>query len=167
MVAANWYLREETLRPAVTTVVNYQYRLPLSRNFGGGTLSSSDGQRFPVARQDPQCHRRYFGFGAWEGATWASDRYSRYGSKVAPSTGRDATTCWMRFWTMRRSRRLSNMRPMLPGIQCSLPSSICLGSSSRHVFAIWVNGAAPLSHGSVEDVPAYRPLAQGTINQGS
>jgi TnpA family transposase len=90
----NWYLREETLRPAVTTVVNYQYRLPLSRNFGGGTLSSSDGQRFPVAvkTRNATALPRYFGLG--QGLTffsWTSDQYSQYGSKVAPSTSRDAT----------------------------------------------------------------------------
>ncbi len=90
----NWYLREETLRPAVTTVVNYQHRLPLSRHFGGGTLSSSDGQRFPVAvkTRNATALPRYFGLGS--GLTffsWTSDQYSQYGSKVAPSTSRDAT----------------------------------------------------------------------------
>ena len=29
-------------------VVNYHHRLPLTRAFGSGTLSSSDGQRFPI-----------------------------------------------------------------------------------------------------------------------
>ena len=90
----NWYLREETLRPAVTTVVNYQHHLPLSRHFGGGTLSSSDGQRFPVAvkTRNATALPRYFGLG--RGLTffsWTSDQFSQYGSKVAPSTSRDAT----------------------------------------------------------------------------
>ena len=90
----NWYLREETLRPAVTTVVNFQHRLPLSQNFGGGTLSSSDGQRFPVAvkTRNATALPRYFGLG--RGLTyfsWTSDQFSQYGSKVAPSTSRDAT----------------------------------------------------------------------------
>ena len=44
----NWYLREETLRPAIAAVVDFQHRQPLSRSWGGGTLSSSDGRRFPV-----------------------------------------------------------------------------------------------------------------------
>jgi hypothetical protein len=43
-----WYLREETLQPAITSIVNH-YRHPLARLWGGGTLSSSDGQRFPMA----------------------------------------------------------------------------------------------------------------------
>src|SRR5262249_40086893 len=45
---SKWYLREETLKAAVTTLVNFQYRQPLARHWGDGTLSSSDGQRFPV-----------------------------------------------------------------------------------------------------------------------
>ena len=44
-----WYLREETLRAAVAAVVNHQHHQPMSRHWGGGTLSSSDGQRFPVS----------------------------------------------------------------------------------------------------------------------
>lgn len=90
----NWYLREETLRPATTTLVNYQHQLPLSRHFGSGTLSSSDGQRFPVAvkTRNATALPRYFGLG--KGLTffsWTSDQFSQYGSKVAPSTSRDAT----------------------------------------------------------------------------
>lgn len=41
----NWYIREETLKEAVNTLVNFQYQHPLAKHWGGGTLSSSDGQR--------------------------------------------------------------------------------------------------------------------------
>ena len=37
---SKWYLREETLKAAVTTLVNFQYRQPLARHWGDGTLSS-------------------------------------------------------------------------------------------------------------------------------
>ena len=43
-----WYIRDETLREATKSLVNYHYHLPLSHLWGGGMLSSSDGQRFPV-----------------------------------------------------------------------------------------------------------------------
>jgi Tn3 transposase DDE domain len=43
-----WYVREETLREANTLIVNHHYTLDLAKKFGGGTMSSSDGQRFPV-----------------------------------------------------------------------------------------------------------------------
>lgn len=45
----NWYVREETLRKATDELVNFHYHQPLSRYWGGGTLSSSDGQRFPTS----------------------------------------------------------------------------------------------------------------------
>jgi len=43
-----WYVREETLREANTCIVNHHHSLALTKVFGGGTMSSSDGQRFPV-----------------------------------------------------------------------------------------------------------------------
>ena len=90
----NWYLREETLRPAIAAVVDFQHRQPLSRYWGGGTLSSSDGQRFPVPVRSRTATAlpRYFGYG--QGVTfytWTSDQFSQYGTKVIPATVRDAT----------------------------------------------------------------------------
>jgi hypothetical protein len=43
-----WYVREETLRAANLALIDYHQRLPLTAAFGTGTLSSSDGQRFPT-----------------------------------------------------------------------------------------------------------------------
>ncbi|MCY7285415.1 MAG: Tn3 family transposase [Cyanobacteria bacterium CAN_BIN43] len=90
----NWYLDDNTLPPAITTLVNYHHRLPLTQAWGGGTLSSSDGQRFPVTLKNAQATAlpRYFGYG--KGVTfytWTSDQFSQYGHKVIPSTTRDAT----------------------------------------------------------------------------
>jgi TnpA family transposase len=59
----DWYLREETLREAITRLIQYHRSLPLTAHFGDGTTSSSDGIRFGVApsalggRHQP----RYFG----------------------------------------------------------------------------------------------------------
>ncbi len=89
----NWYLREETLKEANTTLVNFQYHQWLSQFWGGGTLSSSDGQRFPVAVNNRQAVAlpRYFGYGkGLTFYTWTSDQHSQYGDKVIPSTMRDA-----------------------------------------------------------------------------
>jgi len=44
---AQWYLRQDTLRAANTRLVNAHHAHPLAGLWGGGTLSSSDGQRFP------------------------------------------------------------------------------------------------------------------------
>ncbi|MGA8761188.1 MAG: Tn3 family transposase [Stellaceae bacterium] len=47
--AAAWYLREETYRRALATLVNAQQRQPLAALFGASDVSSSDGQHFPTA----------------------------------------------------------------------------------------------------------------------
>lgn len=90
----NWYLREDTLGAANTAIVNFQYHQPLSQYWGGGTLSSSDGQRFPVSVKNARSVAlpRYFGYGrGLTFYTWTSDQFSQYGTKVTPTTVRDAT----------------------------------------------------------------------------
>lgn len=90
----NWYIRDETLRSANNILIDYHYDLPLSHLWGGGMLSSSDGQRFPAKGSLRQARSlpRYFGYG--KGVTfysWTSDQFSQYGSKPIPATVRDAT----------------------------------------------------------------------------
>ena len=90
----NWYIRDETLRSANNALVNYHYHLPLSRFWGSGMLSSSDGQRFPVKGKLRQARAlpRYFSYG--KGITfytWTSDLLSQYGFQPVPTTRRDAT----------------------------------------------------------------------------
>ena len=92
--ATTWYLREETLEPAIVSLVNYHHKLPFSQAWGSGILSSSDGQRFPVSGKSR--HARSFpptlGYG--QGLTfysWTSDQLSQYGSKPVIITARDAT----------------------------------------------------------------------------
>jgi TnpA family transposase len=90
----NWYIREETLKAATTTLVNSHYREPLARIWGGGMLSSSDGQRFPATVESKRAVAlpRYFGYGqGMTFYTWTSAQFSQYGSKPIPSTVRDAT----------------------------------------------------------------------------
>lgn len=90
----NWYFREETLKPANNRLVNLQFRQPLARLWGGGILSSSDGQRFPVSVKSASAVSlpKYFGYGRGiTFYTWTSDQHSQYGTKVIPSTVRDAT----------------------------------------------------------------------------
>ena len=74
--------------------MNYHHAVPLSSLWGGGVLSSSDGQRFPVSSDTRRARAlpRYFGYG--KGVTnysWTSDQLSQFGSKIIPSTLRDAT----------------------------------------------------------------------------
>lgn len=91
---ANNYFSEENLKNANTKLVNYHHKLWLSAYWGDGTLSSSDGQRFPTRGKirNAKSIPRYFGFG--KGVTLyvhVSDQYSQYGAKSITSTERDAT----------------------------------------------------------------------------
>jgi TnpA family transposase len=89
-----WYLREDTLKAAFTALVNYHHTLPLSQAWGSGTLSSSDGQRFPLSGKNRQARRMPPPLGYGMGVTfysWTSDQLSQYGTKFVPVTVRDAT----------------------------------------------------------------------------
>ena len=45
---SDWYVRDDCFTKALAEIVNYHHRLAFSANWGDGTTSSSDGQRFPV-----------------------------------------------------------------------------------------------------------------------
>jgi len=88
-----WYLREETLQAAINRLVNYQFHLPLSSHWGGGTLSSSDGQRLPVAvKARNSTVIPHYGYGRiLTFYSWTSDQHSQWRCKPEPSMVRDAT----------------------------------------------------------------------------
>jgi TnpA family transposase len=89
-----WYIREETLKRGFTTLVNAQHRQWLTKFWGDGTLSSSDGQRFPTTGKNRMgtALPRYFGYGrGLTFYTWTSDQYSQFGTKLTRTTERDAT----------------------------------------------------------------------------
>jgi hypothetical protein len=74
-----WYVREETLSAANAAVVNYHHRLPLTQAFGGGTLSSSVGQRFPVKGKPTTARamKKYFACQGLSTYTHVSDQHTR------------------------------------------------------------------------------------------
>ena len=88
---AEWYVRPDTLEAANAAIVNYHHhRLPLAQAFGTGTLSSSDGQRFPVKGKSITARHlsRYFARGQGLSTyTHASDQHSTYNTKVIVATG--------------------------------------------------------------------------------
>ncbi len=88
-----WYLREETLENANTAIVNDHHRHPLAQVWGAGTLSSSDGQRFPQRGKSltARALSRYFVDEGTTTYTHVADQHSTNGTKVIPSTVRDAT----------------------------------------------------------------------------
>ena len=89
-----WFLREDTLKAACTSLVNYHHQLPVSQAWGSGVLSSSDGQRFPVSGTTRHARRMPPSLGYGMGVTfysWSSDQLSQYGTKFVPVTVRDST----------------------------------------------------------------------------
>jgi hypothetical protein len=86
-----WYVREETLREANTCIVNHHYGLELAGVFGGGTMSSSDGQRFPVRGKSLSARDMIIHGGrVLSSYTHVSDQWSTYGTKIIVPTVREA-----------------------------------------------------------------------------
>ena len=71
--AADWHIREETLRKAQADLNNFVLHHPLARHWGDGTRSSSDGLRVKVAvkaaNRPVGTRRNAVYFGAERGAT--------------------------------------------------------------------------------------------------
>jgi TnpA family transposase len=89
---AEWYIREETLREANICLVNYHHKLPMTSMFGSGTLSSSDGQRFPTRGKSITARHlnKYFVSEGISTYTHVSDQHSTFGTKVIVATHREA-----------------------------------------------------------------------------
>jgi TnpA family transposase len=89
-----WFLREDTIKAANAALVNFHHQLPLSRVWGEGLASSSDGQRFGIQQSSllASYYPRYFGY--YERAvtvyTHTSDQYSVFGTRVISCSPREA-----------------------------------------------------------------------------
>ena len=88
-----WHLREDSYGRALATLVNAQHRMPLSRLFGDGTSSSSDGQNFPLDRRaeatgDVNPHKGSEPAVAFY--THISDRYAPFHSKIISASAGEA-----------------------------------------------------------------------------
>jgi TnpA family transposase len=89
-----WYIREETLKKAFTRIVNMQYHQWLSKFWGDGSLSSSDGQRLLTVGKNRlgASIPHYFSFRPFLTIyTWTSDQSSQFGTKPITPTRRDST----------------------------------------------------------------------------
>lgn len=90
----NWYLRDETLEAAKTTLVNFQHQQVFAQHFGDGTFSSSDGRRVPVAvkTKTAKAFVKYFGYETGVNLySWTSDQFAQFGQKATSPTMREAT----------------------------------------------------------------------------
>jgi TnpA family transposase len=89
---AQWRMYDDAMNRAQATLVNFQHRLYLSRYWGDGSSSSSDGMRVPIGvsslHADANPH-----YGTGKGATiyrFTSDQYSSFYTKVINTNARDA-----------------------------------------------------------------------------
>jgi TnpA family transposase len=91
---SHWFLRDATIKAANTILVDHHHGLKLSRIWGDGSRSSSDGQRFAVERDSllGSVYPRYFGYydQALQLYTHTSDQHSVYGTQAISCAPREA-----------------------------------------------------------------------------
>ena len=91
---SHWYLRELCHKEASQNLILFIQNLPISANWGDGTRSSSDGQRFAVERKSDftRAYPRYFGHydKAFTIYTHVSDTYSAFSTQVIGCHEREA-----------------------------------------------------------------------------
>lgn len=89
-----WHIRDETYSTALAELVNEQYQHPFAENWGDGTTSSSDGQRFKAgghAERTGQVNPKYGNEPGVLFYTHVSDQYAPFHIKVINVGVRDAT----------------------------------------------------------------------------
>jgi TnpA family transposase len=89
-----WHIRDETYSTALAELVNTQSRQPLAGNWGDGTTSSSDGQRFKAGGRAQSTGHVNPKYGTEPGRmfyTHISDQYSPFSAKVVNVGVRDST----------------------------------------------------------------------------
>jgi TnpA family transposase len=87
----DWQLTENAQRLALATIVNAISKLDITRQWGFGKTSTSDGQRFEYKRKSiHQTYSTKFGDFALEFYTFVADNYAPYYSTPIECTDRDA-----------------------------------------------------------------------------
>ena len=89
-----WHIRDETYSAALADLVNAQFRHPFAGNWGDGTTSSSDGQRFKAGGRAEAAGHVNPKYGSEPGVlfyTHVSDQYAPFHTKVINVGVRDAT----------------------------------------------------------------------------
>jgi len=89
-----WHIRDETYSAALAELVNAQFRQPFAENWGDGTTSSSDGQRFKSGGKAESTGHINPKYGAEPGRTFythISDQYAPFSAKVINVGVRDST----------------------------------------------------------------------------
>ncbi|MGH0002591.1 Tn3 family transposase [Pseudovibrio ascidiaceicola] len=88
-----WHVREETMARALAMIVEAQAKLPMSRFWGDGTTSSSDGQHFPAGSTGEALNVVNARYGKEPGLTaysHVSDQYAPFATQIIPATAHEA-----------------------------------------------------------------------------
>jgi TnpA family transposase len=91
---SNNYLSDENLKKANNILVNYHHKQWICEYWGNGTLSSSDGQRFPTSGKIRKAKAlpKYFSYGLGLGVyTHTADQYPQFGSQMISVHEREST----------------------------------------------------------------------------
>jgi TnpA family transposase len=87
----DWHMHEETQRAALALVVNAISHLDITKHWGDGTTSSSDGQRFPLRRKVLyKSYSHAFNDFALEFYNFVADNFAPYFSLPHECSDRDA-----------------------------------------------------------------------------
>ena len=89
-----WHIRDETYSSALAELVNAQLQQPLAGNWGDGTTSSSDGQRFKAGGRAQSTGHVNPKYGTDPGRmfyTHINDQYAPFSAKVVNVGVRDST----------------------------------------------------------------------------
>lgn len=143
-----WYMREDTIKAAVTNLVNYHYSLPLSHRWGSGMLCPPTASAFqcPARIAMPACFRRLWATG-WALPFIVGVRINSCSTAPNSSQSQFATRLMslMKSVTTKPSCPFENIRRTRQGQRrLSLLCSICLAIGLRHDCAILVADASTL-----------------------
>ncbi len=93
MRIANWHVTSESIIDALSIVIDKHHKLPLSKAFGRGLTSSSDGQFFPSGGSGEAMNVINAKYGRVPGVkayTHVSDQYGPFAVKTIPATAHEA-----------------------------------------------------------------------------
>jgi len=89
-----WHIREETYKQAIALIINAQYQQPITKHWGDGNSSSSDGQRFKAGGSSALAASINPKYGSEPGITYyshTSDLYAPFHINVITTNLRDST----------------------------------------------------------------------------
>jgi len=87
------YVRDETCRQGLASIINAQHRHPFATHWGDGTTSSSDAQQFPVGGRSAAIGQVNAHYGSEPGVklyTHLSDQYGPYHTTTISATASEA-----------------------------------------------------------------------------